>query len=68
MKDPNKLNTQEVFLLYAFENCVIRSHPENGYFIKYRNGIEIPAQVGSAVLTDALLEGEEITRKEYSDY
>lgn len=60
-----KLSSGVVFFINTFEGAKIKSVAGNGYFVKFEGSKEFKATNGSTIVTDGILEGKEITKKEY---
>ena len=52
----------------TYENAVIKSIPETGFYVKFSGEDEFLAKNGSRLVTDGLLEYKEITEKEYNNF
>ena len=63
-----KLQTEIVFFMNTYENAVIKSIPETGFYVKFSGEDEFLAKNGSRLVTDGLLEYKEITEKEYNNF
>lgn len=58
-----------VFLKYDFENAVVRFDPvSNNVYVKFKGEDEFLSQIGSTIVTEAILSFNEITKKEYDEY
>ena len=63
-----KLLTKTVFFKNTFEEAVIKSVPGEGFFVKFKGHTEFKAKDRSEVVTEGILEYNEITEKTYNDF
>lgn len=61
-------NQEEVFFENSFEEIAFKANPKEGYQAKQKNGKPYKIEVGSKILTEALLEGKLISKEEYENY
>lgn len=62
-----RMTTETVYFKNEFENAFIKSVPGKGYFVKMPGTAEFKAENDSELITDAYLEGKEITAAEYNE-
>lgn len=63
------IKKQAFFLSYDFEDAVLRYDPTTGaMFVKFKGKPEFKALKGSAIVTEAMMEGNSITEKQYQDF
>lgn len=60
-----RFKTEEIFLWEDENECFIRSHPKDGYFVKFPGSREAPASPMSAAVNRAIDGQREISRKQY---
>lgn len=63
-----KLQAGPIFFKNSFENAVIRSEPGKGIFVKFPGEPEFESSQKSNLVTDAILEHNEISEKEYQAF
>lgn len=65
-----RIDNGDLYFKCASDNSyVLRAEPETtNYFIKFRGEAEFKAETNSSLLTDAYLQIEFITEKEYKDF
>lgn len=61
-------NQEEVFFENSFEEIAFKANPKEGYQARQKNGKPYKIEVGSKILTEALLEGKLISEEEYENY
>jgi hypothetical protein len=65
----NKIGKQIVYLLNDFRDVVMKIPKDNEYFeVKAKDGSEWKVHNTTDLARETLLEGNEITEKEYSEY
>lgn len=64
----NKLARDTLYFKNTFENACILSIPGGGYWVKFSNEKAFKAKEGSKLITDAILEYNEITKEEYDSF
>ena len=55
-------------MIAFLQSCIIKSTPTDGYFIKLTHDPEFKTQPGIKLVTDALLQLEEITQDSYENF
>lgn len=63
-----RLKTQVVYLKNEFEQAVIRSMPSGVRFVKIKGMKEFQAHPDSALVADAVIDGEEISKSQYEAF
>lgn len=61
-------NQEEVFFENSFDEIAFKANPKEGYQAKQKNGKPYKIEIGSGVLTEAILEGKLISKEEYEKY
>lgn len=64
----DKFPKEIVYFKNTFEEAVLKSVPEEGIFVKFAGKEQFKSEKGSALVTDAILEGTEITKEEYNNF
>ena len=64
----DKLCREPVYLFYEYEDAVLRSVPNRGWYVKFKGAQEFKAVSGSKLVTDAILVPSEITKEEYDRF
>ena len=66
----NRMKAGPVFLHNSVEDIAVRYSPDDKgiFFAKPRNGTEYFLEKSTKVVTDAMIEWEEITHKEYENF
>lgn len=67
----HKLYSEPVFILYDFEDCVIRSEPGKegpDFWVKFKGEKEFKARPESKLVWDAVMYPVLITQEEYEKY
>jgi hypothetical protein len=60
-----RIPTEEVYLRYDFENVFVKSIPKKGYWLKFKGEEEFEVPHDHRIVTEALLEYSEISKKKY---
>jgi hypothetical protein len=66
-----RLNSEVVYLRNAYEGAFIKSLPEGVYWVKFKGKQPFKAVTKpklSKLVTDAILEWDEITKEEYDNF
>ena len=63
-----KMISEPVYFRYDFEDCVVRSEPRVGWFVKFKGKVEFKATNGSKLIAEAELQRDIITKEEYDNY
>lgn len=67
-KFKEKLTKQPVYFAYDFEDAVIRSEPNKGFWVKFKGEPEFKALPGSGVVAEAIREHKEISKSQYDNF
>lgn len=63
-----KMRIEPIYFRYDFEDCVVRSEPGVGWFVKFKDKPEFKAVHGSKIVAEAILGMDMITKDEYDNY
>lgn len=61
-------NQEEVYFENSYSEIVFHGSPKNGFEAKSKNGKPYKVEIGNGQLTEAILEGNLITKEQYENY
>jgi hypothetical protein len=67
----DRFRSGPVFLFNEFEGCMIRTEFKNGrmkVFVKFEGEEEFEGKQSSTIVTDAIMEWNEVSREQYESY